>query len=284
MRSCMFTFAVCSLLAAATCYAHGPQIQTTLDAGKIVTREIVDEADYNTVLSPTKTVYVMPLAEWLGVWRAQPDSSLLPDNTPEFVGWPGFAYGYGYDATTNPTPFPLGSKFVLGFTAGLKSWNGVSFVDAGAAEAEAYRGSSAAPSALARTSDAGPFQSLMFPGGTGISFTAEGGATHNTVNYRMLGDGSSITSPLADGVYLLSMQLTSTSTEVAASEPFYFVLEKNVAFNDVVTAVNGFTAGQGISSSLVQYTSNVPEPGTLMLVAAGAIGALLNCGRKPRRS
>lgn len=277
MRLCMFSFAVCALLAAATCYAHGPQIQTTLDNGKIVTHEIVDEANYATVLSPAKTVYVMPLAEYLGVWRAQPDSSLLPDNTPEFAGWPGFAYGFGYDATTNPAPFPLGWKFVLGFTAGLKSWNGSSFVDAGAAEAEAYRGSSAAPSALARTSDAGPFQSLMFPGGTGISFTAEGGATHNTVNYRMLGDGTSLTSPLAEGVYLLSMQLSSTSTAVAASEPFYFILEKNVTDNDLVGAVNGFTTGQGISSSLVQY---VPEPSAMLLAIAAASGLALNRGRR----
>lgn len=281
MRSCMFAFAVCALLAAATSYAHGPQIQTTLDSGKIVTHEIVDEANYDTALSPAKTVYVMPLAEYLGVWRAQPDSSFLPDSTPEFIGWPGFAYGYGYDATTNPAPFPLGSKFVLGFTAGLKSWNGASFVDAGAAEAEAYRGPSASPSALARTSDAGPFQSLMFPGGTGISFTAEGGATHNTVNYRMLGDGASIISPLTDGVYLLSMQLSSTSTAVAASEPFYFVLEKNVTGNDLIAAVNGFTVSQGISSSSVQY---VPEPSTMLLVFAGLLGMLLPRGRKPRRS
>jgi hypothetical protein len=284
MRLCMFTVAVCALLAATTSYAHGPQIQTTLDNGNIVTREIVDEANYDTVLSPAKTVYVMPLAEYLGVWRAQPDSSLLPDNTPEFVGWPGFAYGYGYNATTNPAPFPLGSKFVLGITAGLKSWDSASFVDAGVTEAEAYRGSSAAPSALARTSDAGPFQSLMFPGGTGIAFTAEGGDTHNTVNYRMVGDGASITSPLADGVYLLSMQLTSTSTSVAASEPFYFILEKNVTDNDLIAAVNGFTASQGISPSLVQYTSNVPEPGALMLVVAGAIGTLLSRGRRSPRS
>ncbi len=284
MRLCMFTFAVCALLAAATCYAHGPQIQTTLDNGKIVTREIVDEANYDTVLSPAKTVYVMPLAEYLGVWRAQPDSSLLPDSTPEFIGWPGFAYGYGYDATTNPAPFPLGSKFVLSFTASLKSWNGASFVDAGAAEAEAYRGPSATPSALARTSDAGPFQSLTFPGGSGVSYTAEGGATHNTVNYRMLGDGVSNTSPLADGVYLLGMQLTSTSTAVAASEPFYFVLEKNVLFNDVVAAVNGFTTGQGISPNFVQFTSNVPEPGTVMLVVVGSIGTLLSRGRRSPRS
>jgi hypothetical protein len=261
----MFTFGVCALLAAASANAHGPQIQTTRDAGKIVTREIVDESSYSTALSDPKSVYVMPLAQYLGVWRAQPNNSLLPDSTPEFVGWPGFAYGYGYDATTNPTPFPAGSKFILDFIAGLKSWDGVAFVDAGMAEAEAYRGSSASPSALARTSDVGPFQSLMFPGGSDVSFAAEGGDTHNTVNYRMLGDGTSTTSVLPDGVYLLSMQLSSTDASVAASNPFYFVLHKNPAQGAVAAAIDSL----GFAPKLVQV---VPEPGAWMLAAIGVAG------------
>jgi hypothetical protein len=248
--------------------AHGPQIQTTGETGKIVTREIVDEASYSTVLSDPKSVYVMPLAEYLSVWRARPDGSLLPDMTPEFVGWPGYAYGYGYDAATNPAPFPLGSKFILGFTAGLKSWDGAAFVDAGLTEAEAYRGSSASPTALARTSDAGPFQSLMFPGGTGISFAAEAGDTHNTVHYRMLGDGTSTTSALSDGVYLLGLQLSSTAASVAASDPFYFVLNKNAAWSTVAAAVNSLN----IDGSRQQWV--VPEPGTIALAWLAVAGLL----------
>jgi PEP-CTERM motif len=265
MRKCMFVLGVCASLNAGLGFAHGPQIQTTRDAGKIVTREIVDEDSYHTALSDPKSVYVMPLAQYLGVWRAQPSNSLLPDGTPEFVGWPGFAYGYGYDATTNPTPFPAGSKFILGFTAGFKSWDGAAFVDAGVSEAEAYRGPSATPSALARTSDVGPFQSLMFPGGEGISFASEGGDTHNVVNYRMLGDGTSTTSALLDGVYLLSLELTSTDASVAASDPFYFVLHKNSAPGAVAAAIDGL----GIAPSLVQV---VPEPGTWLLATIGIAG------------
>jgi hypothetical protein len=267
-----------SVLAGAgiSAWAHGPQIQTTLNAGKIVTRNLVDDASYHTVLTDPIRVYVMSLGEYLGVWRPRPDGSQLPDGTPEFAGWPGFAYGYGYDATTNPAPFPLGSKFTLGFTAGLKSWTGATFADAGATEAEAYRGPSATPTALAKTSDVGPFQSLQFPGGAGISFTSEEGDTHNTVNYRMVGDGSSITSPLADGIYLLSFQLSSTESGVNPSDEFYFVLNKNTPWTTAAAAVNSL----GISPSHVQWVA--PEPHSFVLVGV-AILAWLGRGRARKR-
>lgn len=257
MRACMFTFAVCALLAAVPAFAHGPQIQTTLAAGKIVTRKIVDDESYATELTAPTSAYVMPLGQFAGIWRAQPDNSL--------VGWPGFAYGYGYEASTNPAPFPLGSKFILGFTAGLKLWDGTVFIDAGATEAEAYRGSSATPSAIARTSDAGPFQGLMFPSGSGISFASEKAGTHNTVNYQMLGDGTSTTSPLNDGIYLLSLQLSSTDATVGASDPFYFVLDKNSAPGASAAAVETL----GFAPEAVQV---VPEPAAHMLAAIGAAG------------
>jgi hypothetical protein len=256
--------------------AHGPQIQTTLTGGKIVTRRIVDDANYHTALTNPTTVYAMPLALYQGVWRAQPDGGLEPDMvTPSYVGWPGFAYGFGYDATTNPEPFPVGSKFVLGFTAGLKSWNGAAFVDAGVTEAEAYRGSSAAPSALAKTGDTGPFASLMFPGGAGVSFATEGADVHNSVHYRMVGDGTSITSPLADAVYLLSMQLSSTDSTVGGSDPFHFVLSKGVAPATVQAAI----ASLGVDPSRVQA---IPEPASGALAALALLGPALALRRRSR--
>jgi hypothetical protein len=262
--------------------AHGPQIQTTFDAGrgKIVTRRVVSDADYDTVLTPLTSVYVMPLAEYLGVWRAQPDGTLQPDSTPAYIGWPGFAYGFGYDATTNPAPFPVGSKFVLSLTAGLKSWDGAAFVDAGVTEAEIYRGSSAAPSALAKTTDVGPYGSVMFPGGAGITYASEGSNVHNTVNYRMVGDGSSITSSLSDGIYLLSLRLSSTDMSVAASDPFYFVLSKNGSPSAVAAA----SASLGFDSSRVQVV--VPEPITAGSAACLAVGlvAVVRGRRKALRS
>ena len=257
-KMCVLVMTMCCCLTSVM--AHGPQIQTTNDAGKIVSREIVDASDYDTVLTDPKQVYVMPLAKVASVWRAQPDSA--------FIGWPGFAYGFGYDATTNPEPFPVGSKFVLGFIDGLKSWNGSAFADAGASEAEAYRGTSVAPSALARTSDSGPFASLEFPGGAGISYASEGSEVHNTVNYRMLGDGNSDTSFLPDGIYLLSMQLSSSDQSIAASDPFYFMLTKNGA-SDLEEAI----AWLPIDSSLVQVI--VPEPSMLSISVVGLLSVIV---------
>ncbi len=266
----------CSLIAAAAALAtqaamaHGPQIQTTLDAGKIVTREIVDDTAYSTTETAPKLIYAMPLDEYLGVWRAQPDDSAT-GGIPDFIGWPGFAYGFGYDATNNPAPFPVGSRFILGFTAGLKKWSGAAFVDAGVTEAEAYRGPSASPSALAKTSDSGPFASLMFPGVSGISFASEGADTHNSVHYRLAGDGSSITSDLPDGIYLLSLQLSSNNADVTASDPFYFVLTKNGG-GAVPTAINSLVNSLGLDPSQVQVI--VPEPAAAGLAALGLAGLL----------
>ncbi len=272
-----FGCACAIVFAAGSVYAHGPQIQTTNDSGKIITRAIVPDGLYDTALSAPTSVYVMPLAQYLGVWRAQPDDSST-GGVPDFVGWPGFAYGYGYDATTNPAPFPLGSKFTLGFTAGLKAWDGAAFVDAGMTEAEIYRGPSASPSALAKTTDTGPFANVQFPGGAGIAFATEQGDTHNTVNYRMVGDGSSITSPLSNGIYLLSLQLSSTSTSVQASDPFYFVLSKNEPTAEVLAAVDSL----GFDSSRVQNL--IPEPTTASLATCAAIGLLLAARQRPHAS
>ncbi|MBX3426932.1 MAG: PEP-CTERM sorting domain-containing protein [Pirellulales bacterium] len=255
------TVSVAFVSAARTASAHGPQIQTTNDNGKIVTRRIVDDSAYSTALTPATSLYVMPLAEYLGVWRAQPDGSTQLDGTPNYIGWPGFAYGYGYDAATNPAPFPLGSRFVLGFVDGLKAWDGAAFVDAGDVQAQAYRGSSASPSALMTTSDAGPYESFLFPNPLAFS----NANVHASVHYRMLGDGASTTSPLADGLYLLSMQLDSTDSSLTASDPFRFLLVKGAAPETVAAAV----AALGYAPGEVQSLVTIPEPGTLALIASG---------------
>jgi hypothetical protein len=265
----VFALAVCFVIGIGIpVRAHGPQIQLTADSAKIVTRELILDDPYSDSLTDPKSVYAMPLAQYVGVWQSHPNDSRLPDNSFEFPSGPGFAYGYGYHATTNPEPFPVGSKFILGFTKGLKSWNGTTFVDAGATELEAYRGSSAAPSALAKTSDTGPFASLMFPGSPGVSFTNEGADTHTSVSHRMLGDGTSTASPLADGVYLVSLQLSSTSTALAASDPFYFVLSKNGG-----TAVQAAIDSLGFDASRVENL--VPEPATASLALCGVAALTL---------
>ena len=39
--------------------AHGPQIQVTSDAGKIVTRRLINDRPYGTALTPATSVYVI---------------------------------------------------------------------------------------------------------------------------------------------------------------------------------------------------------------------------------
>src|SRR3954463_10614492 len=159
MRTC--ALAVFVALATAVAHAHGPQIQVTDDNGKIVTRQLILDAPYSNALTGIKTVYVMPLAEFNGAYYTRPNDAMDPIlGVSAFPSGPGFAYGYDL-ADGGPQQFAAGSVFSLGFTAGLKRWNGSAFVDAGAMELKAFRGSDpdiSTPAAnFAVTSDAGPF-------------------------------------------------------------------------------------------------------------------------------
>lgn len=268
-------FRACALavLAAGQAMAHGPQIQVTLDGGKIVTRDLLLDGDYSTSLTSPKSVYVMPLGVTSNVWYSRPNGALLPGGLPAFNSGPGVAYGYGYDATTNPQPFPVASQFDITFTAGLKLWNGAAFVDAGATQLEAFRGTGV-NLVVARTTDAGPFQSIAFPSTisplAGISFTADEEETHTSVSFRMLGDGASTTSALADGIYLASLQLGNTAPSVQDSDPFYFVLSKNGNAAQVQAAAMSL----GVPAEQIQNLI-IPEPASATLAA----GALLVAGR-----
>jgi hypothetical protein len=260
MRIVCLLIAVLSALFAEVALAHGPQIQITGDTGKIVTRELLLDSPY-TALTSEKSAYVMPLRENLGAWYARPNGTLTMDGLPEFFSGPGLAYGYGYDPLTPTiTPFTVGAKFNLAFTAGLKRWDGAAFVDAGATQLEAFTGGNPnTPSGVARTSDAGPFASLPIPGGAGtIAFAVDEQDAHSTARYRLLGDGASPTSASPDGVYLLGLQLSISPGDKAPSAPFFFVLHKNAAA-DVATAV----ASLNIDPARVQVI--VPEPCSVLL-------------------
>jgi hypothetical protein len=282
MRATTIALAAAIALGSLPAFGHGPQIQITKDPnGEIITRRIMNTVAnaYPDVLTPQTSVYVMPLTNRAdGVWRAMPNNSRLPNGDPEFLGWPGFMYGHGYDTVSNPEPFPVGSRFILGFTDGLKDWNGSAFDDAGSTELEAYRGPSNAPTALAKTSDSGPFQNLLFPGAAGLSFTAEGNDTHNSIHFRMLGDGTSLDSPLADGIYLLTLQVDNNSASVTPSDPYFFVLHKDADAAELSEAV----ASLGFAADAVQV---IPEPGALMLALAGMLGVCgsTRVGRRPNR-
>jgi hypothetical protein len=251
-------------------WAHGPQIQITGEGGKIVTRELILDGPYSDSLTDVKSVYVMPVRENVGVWYSRPNGEIDPAlHVPAFFSGPGIAYGYGFDLShPSSAAFTPGSEFSLNFTAGPRRWDGAAFVDPGPVQVEAFRGSIGAPTATAHTSDAAPFASLPFGA---VNYGTDGDEVHVTSRFRLLGDGVSPAVESPDGVYLLSLQLENTRT--AASDPFYFVLNKN----QPRTTVDAAVASLNIATPLVQF---VPEPGAVGLSIFGLAAAVL---ARPRR-
>ncbi|MCI0379100.1 MAG: PEP-CTERM sorting domain-containing protein [Gemmataceae bacterium] len=262
MRGYMFALAVSAALAASPALAHGPQIQITNDNNQIVTRRLILDAPYSDSLTARKSVYVMPLLPFNNVWYSRPNNEIDPIlHQPAFFSGPGLAYGYD-QVDGGPQAFAASSVLSLGFTDGLKRWDGAAFSDAGATELKAFRGSNvhiaSPPENFAVTSDGPPFDSLSLPP-VSATYNAE---VHNSIRYGLLGDGSSPTSASPDGVYLVSFQLTSTQIGLAPSNAFFFVLHKNAPAATLAEAMNSL----GFASSFVQW---VPEPGSATLLMAG---------------
>jgi hypothetical protein len=199
---------------------------------------------------------------------------------PEFPSGPGLAYGYDL-ADGGPQAFAQGSVFSVQFADGLKRWNGATFVDAGATQLKAFRGSNAnigsPPENFGITSDGGPFDSVSLAA-VAAGYGADGAEVHSSLRFALLGDGSSPTSASPDGVYLLSMQLASTQSGLGPSDPFYFVLNKNGAAADVAAAVQSL----GMAPGLVQWI--VPEPSGAALVGISMFAIARWRGRRMHRS
>ena len=278
MRARTFALALSAALATSPALCHGPQIQITEDNQKIVTRELHLDGPYSTALTSPKSVYVMPLLPLDGVWYSRPNntpSTTIP-GLPEFPSGPGLAYGYDL-ADGGPQAFAQGSVLSIGFADGLKRWNGSMFADAGATQLKGFRGSnvniSSPPENFAITSDSGPLDSVSLAA-VAAGYGGDGVEVHGSLRFALLGDGSSATSASSDGVYLLTMQVSSTQSGLSSSDPYYFVLNKNAAAGDVAAAVQSL----GIAPALVQWI--VPEPASAKLVAIGAIGFVQLCRRR----
>jgi hypothetical protein len=275
MRAHTCALAISAALAASPASAHGPQIQITNDNNKIVTRELLLEEPYSASLTPRKSVYVMPLREFGGVWYSRPNnvSSATIPGAPEYPSGPGLAWGYD-TIDGGPQAFAEGSVLSVAFTDGLQRWNGTMFADAGATQLKAFRGSNAnvtsPPENFAITSDAAPFDSVSL---AAIAANYEAGA-HGSLRFALMGDGASPSSTSADGVYLVAQQLGSTQSQLNPSDPFYFVLHKNAAMQDIVAAVQSL----GVAPALVQWV--VPEPSG---VAFGAMGVVIFAKFRGRR-
>ena len=274
MRLASSFIAATAVCAANVALAHGPQIQITGESGKIITRKLFIETPYVGSLTDPKSVYVMPLSDNIGVSYARPNNvQFTAPNVPTYYSGPGLAYGYGYDAINNPAPFQVGSKFGVTFLDGLKQWNGAAFVDAGAAEFQAFTGSFVAPSGVLTS---GTAATLAVPAGSGsVAFTGDHPEdAHATVRYRYLGDGV-LPSSAPDGIYLLQLQVFSTQPGMSPSDPFSFVLNKGVGMSTVQSALGTLN----VPNELIQI---IPEPGAMALAGA-AMAMTIGGVRRPRR-
>jgi hypothetical protein len=117
-------------------------------------------------------------------------------------------------------------------------------------------------------------QSLPF---SNIS-SAYDGDSHSSLRFRLLGDGSSALVEPADGLYLLTLQVTSNQPGLASSDPFNLLLYKNAPASSINAAVGSLN----VSSALVQIVP-VPEPSAVALIVCGALStALCRRGRALR--
>jgi hypothetical protein len=276
MRVFAHALVVFVALAAVSAFAHGPQIQLTNDNGKLVTRRFIADEPYSNLLTTPTSVYVMPLSEFNGVWYSRPNGATDPIlGMPSFPSGPGFAYGHDL-ANGGAQLFESGSILSLAFTDGLRRWDGTSYVDAGATQLKAFRGSNASIASpvenFATTSDSGPFDSLDLPAFAANS-GSDGAEVHVSLRYALLGDGLNPLSAAPDGIYLLGMRITSTQAGLSASDPYYFLLYKNAEPGLVHDAVNAL----GVPASGVQF-ADVPEPASVVLALLATIA--LACPRR----
>ena len=228
-------------LAAAGASAHGPQIQIDVENGQIVTRRLFPDGRYEPADTPVQRVYPMPLAQRaLGDandgWYAQPNAA-FPLSGPGIATWQG--------------GFATGSIISLTFADGLKLWNGSAFVDPGAEQVDAYRGAARTTGAI--SSDAGPFNAFSF---TAIANSDD---EHKSAFLRLLGDGVSPNMPSDDGIYLVSLQLTTNEAGVAASDPYYLLLNKNASAASEAAALDYVNANLA------------PEPSLWVLAIGGLV-------------
>lgn len=260
MRYRMFVFGACAALAPLWACAHGPQIQITDTGDKIVTRQLLLDEPYSSAVGLTAPaeVYVMPVlsVSYLG----QPVMRVKPSDTQTFG--PGFTYGYDQTVGTDH----LFTANLNLHVAGLEIWDGTNFVPTGAGKEQLgllQSTSNVNTDSVKTTAAGGDIAVPVTPG-----YTAD---VHSSMRYTLLGDGLDPYAPSGDGVYLVSLQLSSTQAvpALSPSDAFYFVLNKNGTAPQLAAAVNSLLSSTGISRSLVQYAANVPEPSCALLAAVG---------------
>jgi hypothetical protein len=261
------------LTLATSVYGHGDQVQITFNpaTGRIETRSIVHTASLPTTITDLRRVYVMPFRTIIGGsgdgWYTRTNEETNAFGVPLYPTGPGIAYQYesqlpgtGWSFSgSGSLPNLQASNFSYQVTDGLKEWNSSGFVDPGVEQMQIFRGDgTTVPTIMSNTTDSGPFSALAMSSITSLSSNS-----HSSIGYRLLGDGTNfgLSGPAAgdDGVYLLSLSLQSTAAGVNPSDPFYYVMYKNVDQSVALAAAQGL----GLDPSLIQVT---PEPGSMGLL------------------
>ena len=279
MCACMFALAQIPRLAASAAWAHGPQIQITNSGNKIVTRELLLDGPYSPAVTVPKSVYVLALLPFSDVRVFAPQRCHRSD-----YAIAGVSLWTRSGLRLRPCRWRAAivcrrQCFVDQLCRRAECWNGASFVDAGATQLKAFRGSNASITTplenFGITTDAGPFDGLSLPA-VAADYGAEAAEVHNSIRFSLLGVGTSPTSSSADGVYSLKLQLSSTQSGLAPSDPYYFVLYKNATTGEIAAAVRSL----GFAPSAVQWVT--PEPAACSL-AAIVTAMLVNVRNLSRR-
>ena len=246
--------------------AHGPQIQITNDNNKITTRRLVRDGPYSNSLTPTTSVYVMPLLPFDSVWYSRPNNEVDPiTQLPAFPSGPGLAYGYDL-ADGGTQAFAAESILSIGFTDGFKLWDGAAFVDAGATQLKAFRGSNpniaSSAGELRRHVRQRTIRQHIAPGSCGwLWLRRSGGAQFHQV--RIVGRRL-VAHKQQSGRRLHAQPSTLQHTGwPVAVRPLLL----RVAQECITSAIADAVQSLGFASSAVQY---VPEPSSLILLAVGA--------------
>ena len=188
-------------------------------------------------------------------------------NTNSYPFGPGLAYGFGHT-------FADGFHFNVNFTDVLKKWNGSAFVsDLGPEVVGAFRGDSlSSPDQFVINGSSVPAAGFVL---SNIASTYNDDS-HSSMRFRFLGDGSNALVAPGDGIYLLTLQISSTQPGLNSSDTLSFVLSKGATFAELSTAVGSL----GVDSSLVHFVA-VPEPTTWVLGLMGLCGIYTRYRSRP---
>jgi hypothetical protein len=291
----------CASLAAQVGFGHGVQLQLTYDTTtqKIVSREIVSTDTRPTTLGAVTRIYVMPLLLADGTtpaahpaaqaaWYSKPDITNYPSGNGIAYQWDTAAPAGGQIAGTgwawkdsSSLPNLAGTAFTYQFTDRLLKWDGSAFTAAaaGSTQLQAFRGD--ATSAPTITTTTGSGTTLVYGN---VSTSTQSTNPHSNAGFRLLGNGTSFDPAFAgegtDGIYLQTLQITSSATGVLASDPLSMLLYKNTSFAEAYAVAESFAASQGIPATQIQA---VPEPGTISLLAVTGLAGGYGLWRRARR-